>query len=763
MFDDLDDGVGQVRGSGRSRFGAAFRLLAATALGSVSLTMQPALGQSTDSASSADSVRDTFMRWDTAPRSPVYAQVSGDLTLETITVEGEERRESPQAPSGDGLGGTEGVITSNGFVTISGRTATKTDTPLLETPQSVSTVTQKQIEDRKPQSLLEALSYTPGARVGNYGFDPRYDAFTIRGIDVTYTGVFRDGLRQVNSPNGLFRLEPYGLEAISILRGPAASVYGASSTGGIVDLISKRPTYTPFREVEVQTGSFDRLQGNFDLSGPVNPEATMFYRLTGLARDAGTEINAVRDDRVFIAPAFTWKPNEQTKFTLLSGYMDSTTGGTAAYINTYRPETDSQGNVVFRSTGATKQFAGDSRYNDFRQQQGRIGYEFEHHFNDVFTLRQNLRYSQLRTNQEYVFAGFPGLVREQNAGLVADTYLISRLRTGPVEHRVLTGVDVSHLTYDSKQGFGGVPIGVDPDLPFWSEQTQMLTGIYVQDQMKWGGWRLIAGGRYDWFSSDFESGTTGGSLAKFKQNEGVATGRAALSYVTRSGLAPYVSYGTSFVPNPGTVLAGGVAEPTTGEQVELGVKYDIPGYNASLRAAVFDLRQQNAVVFEVVTGINQQVQLDLRNQGFEFEAVASLANGLSILASYSYNDVRIERLTPETKGNHLTSVPYHMASLWLDYTFRHGPARGLGIGVGVRYVGSSFGDNLNRPVLDNEPRTFLDASLRYDFVNIDPRLAGMRLQVSATNLLDEVKQVCTSGYCYFDEGRKVIGSLRYRW
>jgi iron complex outermembrane receptor protein len=234
-------------------------------------------------------------------------------------------------------------------------------------------VTQEQLEGRKPQTLLDALSYTPGARVGSYGFDPRYDAFSIRGIDVTCAGVFRDGLRQVNSPNGLFRLEPYGLEGIAILRGPAASIYGASSTGGIVDLISKRPSFLPFRKVEVQTDSYGRVQGNFDLSGPVNSDNTFFYRLTGLVRDAGTEIDAVKDDRIFIAPAFTWKPSDATTLTILGEYMDSTTGGTAAYINNYA--TDATGNPTSLSIGATRVFGGDKRYNDFRQRHGRIGYE----------------------------------------------------------------------------------------------------------------------------------------------------------------------------------------------------------------------------------------------------------------------------------------------------------------------------------------------------------------------------------------------------
>ncbi|CEJ12022.1 Ferrichrome-iron receptor precursor [bacterium YEK0313] len=676
-------------------------------------------------------------------------QNTSTTTLDEIVIDGQ-------------AGGQRGVITTDGYVATSGRSATKTDTPLLETPMSISTVTQAQLDDRRPQSLLEALAFTPGARVGTYGFDPRYDAFTIRGIDVTNTGVFRDGLRQINSPNGLFRLEPYGLEAISILRGPTASLYGASSSAGIVDLISKRPTATPFREVEVQTGSFGRLQGSFDLSGPVNGDERFLYRLTGLVRDADTVIGAVKDNRVFIAPAFTWRPTEATTLTFLSEYMNSTTGGTAAYINAYAPYVDRNGVVTSKSIGATRVFGGDGRYNAFRQDQWRIGYELDHRFNETFTLRQRLRYSQLSNNQQYVFAGSPGLTREENSGLVVDTSLETRLRTGEIEHKLLTGVDVTYLTYQSREGYGGT-IGVDPDFASRVRQTQTMTGIYAQDQLSWRNWRLTLGGRYDWLSSRFARGFPAAGVTDYAREDGKFSGRAALSYVADSGLAPYISYGTSFTPNPGAVLSGGVAVPTTGEQVEAGVKYDLPGRNMSLRAAVFSIRQENAVVYEVVQGINRQVQLDLRSQGFELEGIASLANGLSFQASYSYNDARILKLTPETVGNRLSSVPYHMASAWLNYTVQDGPARGLGLGLGVRYVGSSLGDNLNRPVLDNKPRTLIDASIRYDLENLNPQWRGLRLQVNATNLLNEMRQTCTVGFCYFDEGRKVIASLRYRW
>ena len=376
----------------------------------------------------------------------------------------------------------------------------------------------------------------------------------------------------------------------------------------------------------------------------------------------------------------------------------------------------------------------------------------------MFTLRQRTRFSALGTNQEYVYGG-SGLTRENNWGVVSDTYLESRVRTGAVDHTILTGLDVSRLSYVSKQGFDAtIPVGLDPVLSYREDQTQMLTGIYVQDQLEWQNWRLTLGGRHDWLTSEYNS-----AGFQFDSDDTKFTGRAALGYVTDFGLAPYVSWGTAFTPNPGTVLNGGVAEPTTGEQVEVGVKYDLPGYNASLRAAIFEIRQEDAVVYQVVDATNQQVQLDLRSRGFEFEGVASLTDGLNIQASYSYTDARILELTPETVGNRLTSVPQHMAALWLDYTVQDGPARGLGIAGGVRYVGASFGDNLNRPIIENDPRAYLDAAIRYDLENVDPSLRGFRFQVNATNLLDEDGQVCTSNYCYFDEGRKVIASLRYRW
>ncbi|RXF73145.1 TonB-dependent siderophore receptor [Hansschlegelia zhihuaiae] len=708
------------------------------------------------------------------------AQQAGATQLEELSVEGQGA--GGQAGGGAGTG-APGVATNDGYVAKTTRTGTKTDTPVIETPAAINTVTQQQLQDRQPQNLQEALAYTPGVKVGAFGFDPRYDSFFIRGVDVTYTGVFRDGLRQFNSPNGLFRLEPYGLESISILKGPASAIYGASSSAGIVDLISKRPTDYKFGEVEAQTGSFNRMQGNFDIGGPINDEGTVLWRLTGVARNSGTELDAVKDNRAFIAPAVTFKPNDDTKFTILGEYMDSTTGGSAAYQNRYAPDDVLQSNPL----GADKTPLAYKDFNDFRQKQWRAGYELEHRFNEFVTLHQNVRYSGLSTRQEYngSYNMDTGLIRADVDGFAADTYLTTKVETGPARHTILTGVDASYLAYKERQAFGSFTDPHDistPDyddltsFPRYYNQKQTLVGVYAQDEVALDRWRLTFGGRYDWFDSDLKTRITSledrdgdGDFTDYvktpdrqKQNDGKFTGRAALSYVTPFGLTPFVGYGTSFVPNPGTVIGGSVTKPTVGEQVEAGVKYAHPGTNSLITASVFWLKQKDGVVFAVVDGQNQQTQLDFRNRGFEIDATGTMQNGVTLQASYSYTDTEISEPV-SIGGKELTGIPKHAFQLWGGYEAKSGALKGLGLGAGVRYEGSSFGDNTNRSLIKNDPRAFVDAKVSYELDNLSADLKGFRLQVNATNLLDDVKQMCTSNYCYWDKGRQVIASVRYRW
>ncbi len=677
-------------------------------------------------------------------------------------------------------GGSGGVITADGYVGKSSATGAKIDTPFIQTPQSISSVTQQQLEDRNPQTLLDTLAYTPGTRVGGYGFDPRFDSFTVRGFDVTYTGVFRDNLRQPGAGSSLFKTEPYGLEGVSILRGPSSALYGASGAGGLYNLISKRPTEEALREVQVQYGSHDRYQGQFDLSGPINDEDPFYYRLTGLMRSADTEQVGVPDDRAYIAPAFTWKPDEDTRLTILGEYSRTKTGGTAAYY--YDPATGKVSDF----------FAGNPAYNDSIQNQGRIGYEFERRLNETFTFRQNARASWLNVDADWAFAYQPNAadptLLDSSAGTfeewlntyTIDNQLEAKFETGALEHTLLTGVDFTKVYWKSLNGYGVSPPldindptrgrPVDP-IAFQTKslQDQRITGLYMQDQIRYDALTFTLGGRYDWVSTDTDNtDLASGALDTISQDDRAFTWRAGVTYETEWGITPYASYSTAFSPNAGVNMAtGNPFKPTESEQQEVGVKYLLPDSNTLITAALFNIDQTNGLYYEVVdlpTGpANIQVQRGkLRSRGLELEASTSLDNGLSLIASYTYTQAKIIDGPAGTVGNDVSSIPRHMASLWAHYDMpEDGALAGLGFGAGVRFTGSSYGSDEN--VSKNASRAFVDASIDYDFAAINKEFEGLKLQVNATNLFDRQDAVCSAGFCYRDQGRTVIGSLKYSW
>ncbi len=228
---------------------------------------------------------------------------SGDaITLDAIQVQG-ERANGPV----------------NGYVARRSATATKTDTLLIESPQSVSVITSDEIGDRKAESLDEVLRYTAGVTPNMKSW--AVDEFSLlRGFSLGTAGIFLDGLltsgRAYAAP-----IEPYGLERLEVLRGPASVLYGQSPPGGMVNAVSKRPTLDVLREIGVEFGSYNRKQVKVDLGGPLDSQGVWTYRLTMLGRDANTRLDHDKDNRLYIAPALTWQPNADTKLTLLARYQ----------------------------------------------------------------------------------------------------------------------------------------------------------------------------------------------------------------------------------------------------------------------------------------------------------------------------------------------------------------------------------------------------------------------------------------------------------
>lgn len=710
---------------------------------------------------------------------------------------------SPEAPpASTGASTPPGVV--DGYVAKASTVGTKTATPLNEIPQSITTVTRQQLEDRKPYSIEDVMGYVPGARTNGAGFDPRFDCVNIRGFDcLSGDSIFRDGLRQMGSPFGIFRNEIYGLDSITVLRGPSSMIYGAGSAGGILDLYTKRPTEQPFHEVEFQIGNYDRFQGNFDFSGPIAPGSSTLYRMTGVVRDSDTQQLGVEDDRLYLAPSLTFKPDDATKITVFGEYMDSNAGGNMAYWNDTRNGHSHRTDVV----------SGDPNYNDYEQEQWRVGYEIEHRVNSVLTLRQKARYASINSRLEYIDIAFEqdednpkpldgnglsldriypranGLVEDKMHTAVIDNMAEAKFTTGALRHTVLAGFDTSYLTYKEAESRG---LSVDlvnfnygkqyiPDPPIYSRTNQDLLamGAYLQDQIKLDRWVLTLGGRRDWvktetdwwFAADPDEGTPASTAAQDKSDQ-AWSGRAALGYLFDSGFSPYIAYATSFNPTAGTSPpdADTVAafDPTSAKSKEVGFKYTPRGTNILLAGALFDIEQENGLVsqnFESDEGLelSRLVQTGaLRSRGGEIEAAASFDNGFSLLASYSSIDMEIVKgEPPENNGNTLSSIPHHTASMWIDYTMKYGAARGLGFGGGVRYIGTSFGNDEN--TFKNEARTFVDLAAHYDLDGLDARFKGARLQLNVSNVADVEKDICQSDYCYRDKGRTVLGSLRYRW
>ena len=682
----------------------------------------------------------------------------------------------PSLPDDGSAGASTPAGAVDGYVAKEGISGTKTATPLQEIPQSISTVTRKQIEDRKPQDMSQALSYVPGVRVNVSGYDPRFDSFNIRGFDATYSGIYRDGLRQLYSGFGQFRTEIYGLDSITILRGPVGSLYGAGNAGGIVDMYSKRPSETPFHELEFIVGNHNRYQTNFDFSD-VAGGGNVLYRMTGIYRDADTEALGVPDDRLYLAPSFTFKLDPDTKVTLFGEYMDAKSGANMAWLNDYSDP---------NHTRRTNIWSGDPNFNSFDQTQERLGVELEHRLGDGLMFRQKARYSHLQEFAKYidvveeiapdVWSRMNGTVDSHVHTVNSDSQLEARFATGPIGHTVIAGVDIGYITFKEGNGFGD-PIGDGGDVPplvnfnygqvfiptppisTITYQDQFLIGTYLQDQVKLDRWTLTLGGRHDW--SDTKTDIDGDVD---KQKDKAWSGRAGLSYLFDGGLAPYIAYGTGFIPNAGVdSVTGTPFSPTTSKSKEVGFKYLVPGANASLNGAVFDIEQTGGLVTDPQTQGSTQLGT-LRARGFELETVATVAPGFSLQASYTYLQMKIiegfdDSTGESTAGKIQSSSPAHTFSIWGDYTLQEGALRGFGFGAGVRYIGTSFGNDRNS--FKNDAQALMDATVHYDLASLG--MNGARLQLNVTNVFDKQADVCSFDYCYLDQGRTVLGSLRYRW
>lgn len=676
----------------------------------------------------------------------------------------------------------------DGFVALRSSAGTKTNTPLIEIPQAISVVSREEMDQRGVQNFNSAVAYTPGIRAIDYPGGQGAPDIYLRGFRAfNLFSTFRDGLRAGFNQYDI-DIETYGLERIDVIKGPSSVLYGQIAPGGLVDMTTKRPTETPLHEIELQGGNFDRRQAAFDFAGPMDQEGKWLYRITGVARDSGTQVDHSPDDRFYLAPSLTWRPTDRTNVTVYASYQKSKRGGSEQSL----PLT---GTVNDNPAGRfpSDVFLGQPDLTHYTVENTSVGYEVEHAATENWTVRQKARYTH--ANVDYVSSGARNSAQltdgryytfgMQDRPKSTDTFLVDtnvegRVSTGAVQHTVLAGLDYGY--YSGRESrTGGTNGTVDIFNPVYINTTTWnsfksvdgksqvyQTGVYAQDQLRYERWILTLGGRYDWATnkeSDYLSD------ASSKVNSEAFTGRSGLTYLFDNGVAPYVSYSTSFQPASGTLAparGGGNFDPTKGKQYEVGIKYQPPGSDSMITASLFQLTQQNVTTADPVYSGYSVQDGEVRSRGLELEAKTSLAAGLNVAASYTYLDAEITKDNANLvtgvskKGLRPASVPRHMAGLFVDYTVRTGPLAGLGLGSGVRYVGSSY-NAANTIKIGGY--ALVDAVVRYDLGQLSQDLKGLRASISATNLFD--KRYFTPGFydqsVFYGNRRAVVGTLSYSW
>lgn len=733
----------------------------------------------------------------------IIQKASATITLGPVRVGGTATHNNPTGP---------GV----GYVATSTMSATKTDTPVTEIPNSIYVVTKQLIQDQQPQNVAEALRYTPGVYSqvnGNYndgsGIGGTNSGILQRGFETTS---FVDGLQLNSASSG----ETAFIDRIEAVNGPASVMYGQTNPGGMIGISLKKPTETPLHQVSLGFGSWGRYETTADVSDKVTANGNLRYRIAAIGVTSGTQVDHIDYHRVGVLPSITWDIDRKTSLTLLGMYM-YTPGNGRNYLQYPTCGTLIQNSNCPRIPRNT--FTGYESWNQQGSKEAMFEYIFKHDFNKFISFSQTFRYenSQSKTNDVYSRIGISNSLvgvrpwsiygRSRTVGL--DSRLSGKFATGPVEHTWVVGSDFRQLSYLQNalydytktytQNLYNPTTNELPCLDLYSSACQIggsmgpyryfQEGVYFQDQIKWKGLSILLGGREDWVNyskgrysvsnRNASHTVTRTQQAETPQPQHAFTWRAGVIYNASFGLSPYFSYSTSFVPQAGsTDYMGQPFAPLTGKQLEAGLKYKVPHKDILLTASAFRIDEDHYLISDFEHPNFSSDTGRVRSQGFEVSANANITKDLRLVASYTYTDIRFAKTNQTAQrvdvyGNSYGSavsesgkaVPYmprNMFSAFADYTLSSGLAKGVGINWGIRYVGSSYVDNVES--FKTPSYVLFDLGAHYDFGQTIPTLKGLKAQLAISNLTDKYYITsCDGAFCYTGQGRRLYGNLTYNW
>lgn len=656
-------------------------------------------------------------------------------------------------------------------------TATKGSASLLETPQFVSVIKREQMDTLPSESISQALRYSAGVTSEKFGaFGNGIDFSKIRGFDADY---YLDGLRVIGN-SGIWgpQIDSWTLNSIEAVHGPSSALYGQGGAGGVINMQSRRPSANESHQIQFQKGNFDNDSIKFDTTGALNDSETLLYRMDGLALSTDSQINSSKQSRYLLAPSLTWQPNEKLSLTVLSQYQRDPHIG---HYNTLPAQAigllpNRNGKLDF-----TQNYS-DPRHEQSERTQWSITSLIHYQITPFITFKQNIRYSDVDTHIKRDFTrGF--LASDQRLTAVyqdspshsktwvADNQLIYQLDTGPIRHQLLFGFDYQTGQLD-KDWWGSQTVSFDPWVkphhpefrPYPVSRTSTTQrfdryGVYLQDQLSWQQWDLLLSGRYDWSYLNTDNNLTNTTQ---KNDTSAWSQRVGLTYSFESGFSPWVSVSDSFDPVLGTDAEGKPFIPTESKQTELGIKYQNQSGDLMVSLAAYELEQKNVTTHNPLNPDYYNQTGKIRSRGIDFESRFAITTSLNMMLNYAYTDNKITQSQDLSVLNkHPVQVPKHSGSAWVDYRFHSPYLEGALVGVGVRYLGATWGDNTNTFKV---PAVWLgDVSARYQMDALIPELTGMELGVTVSNITNNpyVASCTSSTYCSIGTNRTLFATLNY--
>ncbi|NOU20666.1 MAG: TonB-dependent receptor [Methyloglobulus sp.] len=703
------------------------------------------------------------------------SQSGGDATLPKVTVEADADPYDPYNTA-DPYNKSYSVTNST--------TATKTDTPIMDTPVSIQVVPKAVLRDQQAWRVEDAVKNVSGVQQ-TWASGGQYQDFVIRGFGsgINYTR-FRNGIRLTE---GTFDMA--NVEQIEVLKGPAAMLYGRVEPGGMVNVVTKKPLDTPYYSLQQQFGSYDFFRTTVDATGPITTDKSLTYRFNLGYTDRDSFRDFIGEDRVFVAPSLHWQATPATQFNLAIEYSNNDT----AYDNGIPAIGKRVVDVPINRNYTHPDFNRDNIENTL------VDFNWSHNFNDAWKVSNGIvaTMSNLQTRTIPVAYVQTQLEDTPNPQVRRGTYfedferdnyttylnLNGKFDTFGIKHNVLLGGDY-YSREEKNSGFFGLNYAIqhnfadadalkyftfidlkNPDynqFPFTFSEldnlrrnapndfvraSQSWYGLYFQDQLSFFDDKLqiLGGGRYDWArQKQGSSFTSFADISGTAQNEEHFSPRVGILYRPINWLSVYGNYTESFGLNNGRTANNIPLAPEISEQFEAGLKTEWFDGRLTTSLAYFHitkdniLKQTGDVTFETVGAA--------RSQGIEFDLAGQVTDELSVIATYAYTDARITKdrglifddngvvigSNNGNQGNRLPTVAEHSGSTWLKYAFQNNNLKGLSLGVGAYLASSREGDNENSYQLPGYVRA--DAFAGYSF-NIGK--TKLTTQLNVTNVFDK--------------------------